>query len=415
MGFSVAHTTSPDGPAPLDIAAKLLAYCQSHDWAGYDPYDALNSRVFRASPFFRSKWARLAFTQAMKRSPVNLRPLMGVPPSSNPKGIALFLSALVKLSKAGVISERPLIPDLTERLLALRTPDQTYSCWGYNFDWQTRTLLVPRGSPNIICTTFAGEALLDAYEAVGEPRYLAVATDASGFLFESLYVEAGADSRFRYTPWEDTRVHNANLLGAAYIARLVRLTGQSGGLDRALRATRYSVRCQHDDGSWDYGERDAPSQRWKDGFHTGYNLCALLRLSRDAATDEFDACIAQGYRYYLDHFFEVDGAPKYYHDRVYPLDIHSAAQAMITLVSLNGFDSRSMETARRVYAWTLAHMRDPRGFFYYQKGRAGTNRIPYMRWSQAWMLLALACLYDQSGGGGAGGRSPGTKAVIRER
>ena len=36
-------------------------------------------------------------------------------------------------------------------------------------------------------------------------------------------------------------------------------------------------------------------------------------------------------------------------------------------------------------------MRSPEGcFYYYQKWRFWTNRINYMRWSQAGMLLALA-------------------------
>ncbi len=33
------------------IILKLLAYCRANDWAGYDPYDALNSRLFGALPF----------------------------------------------------------------------------------------------------------------------------------------------------------------------------------------------------------------------------------------------------------------------------------------------------------------------------------------------------------------------------
>jgi len=33
-----------------DTTLKLLAYCQANDWAGYDPYDALNSEIFKALP-----------------------------------------------------------------------------------------------------------------------------------------------------------------------------------------------------------------------------------------------------------------------------------------------------------------------------------------------------------------------------
>jgi hypothetical protein len=32
------------------------------------------------------------------------------------------------------------------------------------------------------------------------------------------------------------------------------------------------------------------------------------------------------------------------------------------------------------------------GSFYYQRHRLWTNRVPYMRWGQAWMLRALAKL-----------------------
>jgi hypothetical protein len=34
---------------------KLLAYCQANEWAGYDPCDAVNSRVFTLLPFLNSR------------------------------------------------------------------------------------------------------------------------------------------------------------------------------------------------------------------------------------------------------------------------------------------------------------------------------------------------------------------------
>jgi hypothetical protein len=41
-------------------------------------------------------------------------------------------------------------------------------------------------------------------------------------------------------------------------------------------------------------------------------------------------------------------------------------------------------------------MSDDRGFFYYRILRSHTNRISYMRWSQAWMLLAMVTLMETS-------------------
>src|SRR5215831_18754342 len=79
-----------------EAITALLHYCQDNDWAGYDPYDALNSRVFSKFPLAHNKFCRIVFTQLMKRNPINLRPLFGIPKGQNPKALALFAMALLK-------------------------------------------------------------------------------------------------------------------------------------------------------------------------------------------------------------------------------------------------------------------------------------------------------------------------------
>src|SRR5207245_4750125 len=97
---------------------QLLAYCQSNDWAGDDPYDSLNSRFFQALPFLNFRLARLAFTQGMKRSPLNLRRWMVVPRTHNPKALALFVPALLKLSTIGLLPQAHLLVMLHEKTAA---------------------------------------------------------------------------------------------------------------------------------------------------------------------------------------------------------------------------------------------------------------------------------------------------------
>ena len=386
-------TISRDNPEIVrETALKLLDYCRANDWAGYDPYDALNSRVFRALPFLDFKAARPILTQAVKRSPVNLRPLLAVPKSQNPKGIALFLSSLVKLTRSRVVDEGPSVSRLAERLLAMRSPGQPYSCWGYSFDWQTRAELVPKGSPNIICSTFAGNALLDAHEQSPKTSRLEAAGSAADFLLDVLFWKDGGKACFSYTPLGRDEIHNANLLGAAFLCRVGRLTGKSRYIDPALEAARYSVSRQRADGSWPYGE--GPHQGWIDNFHTGYNLSALRRIGQDAATAEFESAVMRGFAFYRSHFFREDGAPKYYHDAVYPIDIHSVAQSVLTLVEFEHLGTTSTDLASAVFHWAMANMWDERGYFYFQKHPHWTMRTPFMRWSQAWMLLALATRLD---------------------
>jgi hypothetical protein len=377
-------------------ALKLVAYCRANDWAGYDPYDALNSRVFTALPFLNSGLPRLVLIQALKRSPVNIRRLALIPKTQNPKAIALFLMAFLKLSKLGTPGQEDLIGLMIERLIALRSRATAYWCWGYSFPWQTRTIVVPRGAPNLVCTSFAANALLDAYEQRQESRCLSMAVSAAEYIMNELYwTEGSSVAGFSY-PLASLRdqIHNTNLLGAALLCRVYKHTGEPKFLGPAFRVARYTAALQHEDGSWDYGE--APTQRWIDNFHTGYNLCALQSICRYAETTEFEPCIRRGFEFYRAHFFREDGAARYFHNRDYPVDIHCVAQSIITLLTLRELDPGNVRLAHSVFRWAMNHMWDDRGFFYYRVLRSCTIRTSYMRWSQAWMLLAISTLLDES-------------------
>ncbi|SRR5581483_1237849 len=373
---------------------KLLSYCRANDWAGYDPYDALNSKMFEVVPLLNNKAVRLVLTQALKRSPFNCRSVLLVPKTRNPKAIGLFLSSLLKLASLAVPREECI--RMIDVLIALRSRDTPYYCWGYSFPWQTRTQVVPSGAPNLVCTTFAANALLDAYQELGDTRLLEIAVSASEFFIERLFwTDATSVASFSYPlPFVRSRCHNANFLAAALLCRVYRYTGQRRFLEIALRVATYSASRQRADGSWLYGE--LPKQDWIDHFHTGYNLCALQCIARDASTSEFDRHMERGFSFYRDHFFREDGAPKYFHNWTYPIDIHCVAQAIITLMAYRNFDPRAGHLATRVFRWAINNLWDDRGFFYYRALRLCTIRTSYMRWSQAWMLFALANLYANS-------------------
>jgi hypothetical protein len=374
---------------------KLIAYCRANDWAGYDPYDALNSPIFRSLPFLDCRLPRLVFTQALKRSPVNFRRLLHIPKTQNPKAIALFLSAFVTLERANAACQKGDIDLMIERLRNLRSPGTDYWCWGYSFPWQTRTIVVPSGAPNLVCTSFVANALLDASDRCRDSQCLNMALSAAEYILNELYWTEGGAAGFSYPlPLLRTQVHNANFLAAALLCRVYRCTNDEKFLLPALRVARYSVTKQHPDGSWHYGE--AASQRWIDNFHTGYNLCALQAISRYAATTEFDAALRRGFEFYRSHFFREDGSVSYFHDRNYPIDIHCVAQSILTLLTLKEMDPSNLPLAHSVLRWAWTHLWDDRGFFYYRVLRSCTNQVSYMRWSQAWMLLAMATLLDAS-------------------
>jgi len=388
------------------VTLKLLAYCRANNWAGYDPYDALNSPVIKYLPFLNLRLPRIALTQVLKKNPINLRPLLLIPKTENPKAIALFLMAFLKLRRLGLLEDESLIPLMVEKLISLRAPNNLsnpsnpnnpYWCWGYSFPWQTRTILVPCAAPNIVCTCFVANALLDAYERNPEPRYLSMATSAAEYILNELYWTEGNStacfSYFRY-PVESLphQVHNINFLGAALLCRVYKHTAEKKFIEPALKAAQYSAAKQHDDGSWNYGEH--PTHRWIDSFHTGYKLCSLRSICQYTGRPEFEVQIRGGFKFYRHHFFEEDGAPRYFHDRTYPIDIHNVAQSIITLLTFKGLNENNVSLAHAVFTWAMTHMWNEHGYFYYQINPLFTTKTSYMRWSQAWMFLALSTLLE---------------------
>jgi len=275
------------------------------------------------------------------------------------------------------------------RLSSLRSQTFTEACWGYNFDWQSRAFFAPCGTPNVVCTTFAAHAYLDWYERTGVESVLQMAMSSCRFILDRINRTADRDGVcFSYTPLDRSRVHNVNLLAAELLARTFTKTGIEEYRDAAERALRFTLARQRRDGSWLYGEDG--SQAWIDSFHTGFVLVSLKHLVEYVEADRCRAALEAGYDFYQKRFFLADGRPGYYHDRLYPLDVHSAAQGVITFVEMTDLMPNAKAMASRVVRWTIENLQDPAGFFYFQKHRFYTIKTSYMRWAQAWMLYALS-------------------------
>lgn len=383
-----------------DIYGKLMERSRADGFAGWDPFDGLESRIFQALPFRHMAPARVAWLQMIKRSPWNLRPLLRVPKGLNSKGLALF--ALAELSRYRATDGDTHFTEVAELLelletLSIRTPNGI--AFGYNFDWQSRAFFAPKGTPTIVPTAFAARAFLEMFRASGAESDLEIPRKICRFIAADLQRPHETESElcFSYTPGDRSLIYNASLLAAETLAEVGAIDLNDEYLDLAAKAARYAINMQGTHGEWAYGPK--LRHAWIDNFHTAFVLSSLLRIGDNAPAigDEANDAIARGFEFWTANFFTDEGAPKYFDTQTYPIDIHSAAAAIVTLCDLAERDERALPMASKVAEWTLREMWNADGFFAYQRKRSTVVNIPFIRWGQAWMAYAIARLLEVLG------------------
>jgi len=374
--------------------SSLYQWLEQNDYRGYDTFDGLNARFVRPLTF-NSPFLRTVLQQGVRRFPVNLRPMLGVTREHSSKGMGFLARGFIRLNKAtgNPIWNEKAVTAL-QWLIEHQAAGYNGACWGNHFDYQSRTFFLPKGTPTIVWTSLIGHAFLDAFQHFGESRYLEVAVSACEHIVRDLTAfPDGPGVCINYIPGRDSRVHNANTLGASLLARTYSINSDERFRELAEAALRYTCHHQREDGSWYYGEKE--NLRWVDNFHTGYVLDCLKHFERSTGDTQFHQAMMKGYQYWKDTFFLQDGTPRYYNHKTLPIDIQCSSQAIDTLVFFQSADPYSLSLALKVAEWTIQHMQDRTGYFYYRRySHNVVNKTPTLHWGQATMLCALAGLYQ---------------------
>jgi hypothetical protein len=386
----------------LDVLDRVLQTARSANYEGYSKHDGLNSPLM-AFLGGSSRLTRLAAIQVVTRSPVDIRPLVGVRKARNAKGLSLFARALLARHRmTGSADDATQARGLLDWLIDHPAQGFDGLCWGYPYPWQDVGFFAPRDFPNRVVTAHVGQALVDGYETLQDERYLDAANRAVWFLLQApktLFEDA--DRRcVSYVPDEniDWIVMDVSVLAGALAARVGAITGDGDLIREGGRLVRYVVSKQTEEGAWFYADPPSASHITHDNYHTGFILDAIQQYGLSAGSDEFDEAYRRGIDFYERRLFEPDGAARFMHDRLYPIDIHGCAQGIITFSLQQRHQGTGAEMATRVLNWTLANMWDPAtGWFYYQRRRGYRTHIRELRWCQGWMSRALSCYLEYSG------------------
>jgi len=398
------HNSKGDYKIVENSILSLYSFVKENGWKGYDPYDGLNSK-FTSCISSRSKWIRVFFVQFIKSFPVNLRSILRIKKGIHIKGMGLFALAFLKLFRT--IGDVDFLEDAASCLDFLKNkslkgyyPDH---CWGDYFEYQpSKSALTTNttNTPDIINTVVCALAFLEYYKITGSKESLGIATSSKNFIVDTLYVNNDGKTFFKYTPTsEPSRItYNASTHGAMFLSRINKYVQDKKNSEIAIKVMDYVISKQKLNGVWYYSEANGNEVMQID-FHQGFILDDLYDFIKytKPVNDRYMKALLKGAEFYRNEQFLPDGKAKWRWPRVYPIDIHNQAQGIITFSRLSEIEPGHLDFAKKIAFWTIENMQGRAGEFYYQNWRFFTNKIPYMRWGQAWMLLALSCLLERCG------------------
>lgn len=372
---------------------NLERWLIKNDFKGYDPFDGLNS--FLSGLTFNIPFLRRVIIQLNKRFPVNLRPYIGISPEKSSKGIAYIVRGDINMYKlTGGAKYIDRAKCFLEWLENHSCDGYKEYCWGNHFDYQTRGYYLKKGNPTLVWTALTGRAFVDAYNHLKNERYLKVIDSVCQFILDELpWKKTEHGVCISYIKDKINLVHNANLLGAAMLAQGYELLDNVKYKNTAAEAVAYSAHHQRKDGSWYYGEEN--KYHWIDNWHTAYNLDSIKLYQNSTGDKSFSQTLEKGFKFYKNNFFLENGTPKYYVDKVLPIDIQCASQSIDTLTLFREYDTDNLLIASKIANWTIDNMQDKTGYFYQWKNRIFTNKTPTLHWGQATMYKALTSLLLQ--------------------
>ncbi len=383
---------------------SLYHWVKRERYLGWDPYDGLSGEISRK--FANKKLLNIAMIQLNLYSPVNLRPLLGIKKDRANKAIALFSRAYLGLYGATGdpvfrIEAKKLLKELADKNIS-GNKDQ-FSCSSYYFEYMAPKHRLAPEIPDIICITESIKSFVSAYEILNKRRYLLQSKKAINALIHMLLCEENGVTYFKYTPYEESRVvFDVSALALESISQFLKHIPNQELVAIGNKVLASLVEYQANNGTWPFSYYiPKNSYYWQVDYHQGFiidGIVSFLPYTDNSLQQRVHRAVERAIWFYRYKQFDTDGRSYYRYPVKYPINIHNQSQGIITFTKLYRMFGvvEHFNFARKIARWTIQNMQDPAGYFYSQVWPGVVNKIPYMRWAQAWMMLALTTLLQET-------------------
>jgi len=278
-----------------------------------------------------------------------------------------------------------------------RCPSYEHYCWGYPFDWVTRTGVMAAGTPLITTTPYVYEAFSYVHRIDGKEQWLEIMRSIAEHAVNDIKdKEISADAATAgYTPFDtEGGVINASAYRAFLLTSAAVQFGRDDYRQIAERNLNFVLRAQQPDGSWFYASDEV--RDFVDHFHTCFVLKALAKIEALTGHEGCRKAIQAGVAYYVHHLFDDSGLPKPFSRAprltVYRQELYDYAECINLGVLLLGRFPELDDRLRTTLDDLLAHWVKPDGSFRSRRLLLGWDNVPMHRWAQAQLFRSLCFL-----------------------
>ena len=376
---------------------KLEAWIENEKYVGWDPYDGLYSDFL--DKHVHNIYLQILLVQLSRVSPVNFRPLLGIKKDIDLKGISLLLLAysnLYSVTKDKSYLERA---EVLKDMVIERSLKHLYGyhCWSshyYVYVGADKSKMLP-DVPDVIGTINCIKGLSSFYQIHPDDEVKEVLNSTYQFFKENIVTSEKGITYVLYNPVTLHKiVPNATAEMLDALAYSFPITYDEEMRSLAQKCLESLFPLQKEDGTWEYAYYHDGHEYHQLDFHQGYMIDGLLGFRKYAdpeISETLELSLQKAINAYMQQF--PDMMRCYYRKpKFYPIETHNQSQGIITFSALyrEYGDERYLQYLEKILEWTVDNLQLKSGTFVYQKGRIITNKIAYMRWTQAWMMVGLS-------------------------
>jgi hypothetical protein len=283
-----------------------------------------------------------------------------------------------------------------EELILSRSQGFDQFCWGYPFDWESRSGTIEAGTPLITTVPYVYAAFEAGHHATGRNDYLDVMESIAAFAFEAIPVTEFPDgSRAAgYTPTRRTTVVNASAYRASLLSAAGFRFGRPDWSSEAARNIAFVLGAQQPDGSWPYAT--TKGDEFVDNLHTCLVLKNLLQFWRRSDDGEVIDAVLRGYAFYRRHLLDRDMRPVPFAVKprvtLHRGDLYDYAEGIRLAFLLRDVEPDASDVLRKLVHGLANRWMLHDGHFVTRRFAVGKNTVPYHRWAQSQAFHALAQL-----------------------